>query len=797
MKKEIIFLLLTLYCSLFSQGVVINEVMYDPPGTDSGYEWIELFNNSPNVIDLLDWELQCAGSEFETIFTFPAASVEPYSYLVIGDEHADNVDIYTFLAFQNGGSQTDGIRICNQDSSYTDTVLYDEPNDNNLFDDNAQIANSFAPDVAGGNVLMRYPDGVDTNDSNHDFFESSILSPGSANIVQIDVAISSMRIQNTDNKFHLFTVIQNLSTWDVDNSEVTIDFFLNNCLQNSYLLPEIPAQDSIQFEMDIGYLEDDYYIVENVLTISNDNLLENNRKSESILVGESFVILNEVLFDPDSVNQEWVEIYCRKMVDNNVDNLLVKDAAGGTISFQCNLLADQYFAICEENIALQNYYSLIDTLNIFKAESWTSLNNTEESLYLTDSYGTILDSLIYNGSNCLDNHSIERVNPYSDGSISWKISIAELGATPTKANSVMPLPGDLEITFSNLISSECSLFHELFIQNIGFNPISQFELSLYSVKGGENYEIFILSEEFSLEDSLHIILETDIPEIGYTTYHYELTTENDDDLANNDCYSFYNKNSYPVVINEIMYNPLSEDPEWIEIKFNTTISNAEYFYCVVDGDSIVFTQEFEYTIITNSEKNVEELSVNYNLAENQVLYGSFSLSNSGEILTICNELGNMIEWIDYDPDWNEERKGISIERINPNLFGDTMNWGPSVETSTPGKQNSLFVEILPSKTDITINPNPFSPYRSESTIITIELPETISTITIRIFDLKGREIRKLVNQDLMSHEGSIIWNGKDDNQNCLPIGVYILKLDATSKMTEKTYEKIETVVIGK
>ena len=54
----------------------------------------------------------------------------------------------------------------------------------------------------------------------------------------------------------------------------------------------------------------------------------------------------------------------------------------------------------------------------------------------------------------------------------------------------------------------------------------------------------------------------------------------------NDVYfSFYNNNYLPFVVNEIMYDPDNE-PEWIEIKINDSISNLSEFYIAIDDDTL-------------------------------------------------------------------------------------------------------------------------------------------------------------------------------------------------------------------
>lgn len=44
-------------CFVFASSVVINEVMFDPEGSDTGGEWIELYNGSNEQVDISGWEL--------------------------------------------------------------------------------------------------------------------------------------------------------------------------------------------------------------------------------------------------------------------------------------------------------------------------------------------------------------------------------------------------------------------------------------------------------------------------------------------------------------------------------------------------------------------------------------------------------------------------------------------------------------------------------------------------------------------------------------------------------------------
>lgn len=94
--------------------------------------------------------------------------------------------------------------------------------------------------------------------------------------------------------------------------------------------------------------------------------------------------------------------------------------------------------------------------------------------------------------------------------------------------------------------------------------------------------------------------------------------------------------------------------------------------------------------------------------------------------------------------------------------------------------------ILPAETTLYQNyPNPFNP----STNINFRISET-GNVSIRIFNVLGKEIKQLLQENLPSGEHNIQWDGKGDEGRTLPSGIYFIQ------MTAGSYQKtIKTILL--
>ena len=87
MKKGCVWLIFLLLVPFVCADVLINEIMYNPSSEqadDTDLEWVELYNNGVETVDLSDWKIK--GKDFEDV------SIAPDEYVVLAIEKIDGGD---------------------------------------------------------------------------------------------------------------------------------------------------------------------------------------------------------------------------------------------------------------------------------------------------------------------------------------------------------------------------------------------------------------------------------------------------------------------------------------------------------------------------------------------------------------------------------------------------------------------------------------------------------------------------------------------------------------------------------
>ncbi len=84
---------------------------------------------------------------------------------------------------------------------------------------------------------------------------------------------------------------------------------------------------------------------------------------------------------------------------------------------------------------------------------------------------------------------------------------------------------------------------------------------------------------------------------------------------------------------------------------------------------------------------------------------------------------------------------------------------------------------------------------TEGFLIQFNVP-TNSDVVLRLFDMEGRVVRTLVDEEQYAGPGQVIWNGRDELREVVPIGVYICHLEATDRDEGTTTTDQAPIVVG-
>lgn len=530
----------------------------------------------------------------------------------------------------------------------------------------------------------------------------------------------------------------------------------------------------------------------------------------------SQIVINEIMYAPSDPNNEWFELYNTGNTPVNLSNWKWKDATATVRTIttsNINIFPNNYIIICQDSVRLRSQFANLQGIIIQTA--WSQLNNTGDNLILIDPSNNRIDSVAFQSSwgGSSGGFSLEKIDPSgpSNNASNWGTSIDPQMATPNRQNSITPKPFDIilrSFTITPLfpVAGE-TLQLNFVIKNIGLNPANNFLLNIYKDVNfdsiPQNNEL-INSQSYqtlSPADSLLYTFSIANIDTGLKQYIGKLNYPKDEDTLNNTIIRRINVAGQGggggIVINEIMYDPLTDQSEWVEF-YNAsgqTVNLKGWKYKETSTSITLFTTDVlmnpgDYLVLAHDSTLYTTFGYLRTPEPNQIIKfsSSISLSNSGESISLTDSLNNIIDAVTYDPDWHNtnlsDTKGISLERINP-AFGsnDRDNWSSCANPrgGTPGLQNSIFTPNLPSNSTVSITPNPFSPDGDgfeDFALIKYKLNIPFGQMVVKVFDIKGRLVRTLSNNQVTGSEGTIIFNGVGDDNQKLRIGIYILLIEA-------------------
>ena len=535
------------------------------------------------------------------------------------------------------------------------------------------------------------------------------------------------------------------------------------------------------------------------------------------------VVINEFMCDPSPVvglkEVEYVEIYNRSNKIFNVSGWKLGDAASFGTAQNGWLLPNDYIVLT----ATAN----VDSFAVATAvTSFPSLNNSDDAVVLYDNGGVKLDSIFYttgwyHDTNKDDGgYSLERINPNDPCTdiTDWRASNNSNGGTPGAINSVFDATADVQApSITQIIASAPSLVEVFF--NEGMNASSLTNAIVVTspvltvqnqfVSGDVPTSLFINFNEVLVGSQMYQIELQNVADCWMNTVNLMGTFALAETAVRGD-----------IIINEIMFDPLTSGSDWIELYNNSNklidlfewqlakISNGaianndiiEQHYLLEPGDYVVLTENSSHVIqnypATVLGKFIETDVPSYN-------------NDSSSVYLLDNQIfppNNVIDKVSYQDDWHfrllDATKGKSLERLDPNgISDDKNNWHTAAESigfATPGGENSQLNPAVSngtfSFTSETISPD--NDGMEDVLQINYEMEEVGYVGNFTIYDDRGRKIATVFQSELLALRGTFTWDGVRDDNTKASIGQYVALFEAFNIDGGAVFSKKKAFVVA-
>ncbi|MFK8100962.1 MAG: lamin tail domain-containing protein [Saprospiraceae bacterium] len=782
--------------------IIINELLPDPTPAVSlpEFEFLELYNRSNKAISLENFQL----IKDNTVSVLPELILSPNSYLIICKDEASS-------AYQSYGTTlvVDNLSLPNEDAELSlinpDGDLIDYVNYARAwYNDTDKDDGGFTLELINPNRLCdeasNWKASADSRGGTPGTVNSSlIISPDASSLQLLNIFVEDpTSILLNFNKKLDDANSSILSNYTVDQGIMVIDAELLN-----------PTNKSVRISLSAPLAEGTIYTIE-VLNSTTDCLGkpigDKNRLSfglpEEAAVFDIFV--HEIMAAPTPTiglpAVEYLELYnaSDKLIELSGYSLEVGTSQRTLPNFQ--LLPKAYVIICP-SLGLD---SLLNFGAVLPMDDFPSLSNNGTTIVLSDPMGVTMHYLKYDQSTYQDNAkddggwSLEMINPNlaCDGAVNWRASENPFGGTPGIVNSVRAegideKRPDLLRVFPEDPNTLLLSFSEVMDQS------SALEVDNYLID--QNVEIILAQLITPAKNQIRLFLST--PLLENTTYTISLRDQLTDCLGNPIGTFDEARFALPelaeegdLIINEILYDPLTGGAEFIELYNNSSkVLNAGDLFLAKelgDPDPIRFNYLLfpgDYLVIS---PDVKDIQAKYTVKNPFALFQNDipSLTNDeGQVILYRDDFPDIIilDQFNYNEDYHNallsDAKGVSLERIDPNgSTQDGNNWhsaAKSVGYATPTYLNSQNFIANPGDDLISLSSDRLSPDGDafeDFVQIFYVTPATGYTAKINIYDAQGRMIKQLVDQDLLAREGSYKWDGSTDNGGKARLGIYVL-----------------------
>ncbi len=450
------------------------------------------------------------------------------------------------------------------------------------------------------------------------------------------------------------------------------------------------------------------------------------------------IVISEVMYNPRGSEQanEFVELYNLSATDSvslagwkigerGALDEIIAHARGLVLRPQhfAVILDPTYFQSSTQYDSLIPSEALIITIDNNTLGNGGLSNSTAETVILVNAEGDTVAQYTYSLGNG-DGISDEKIELNEDDSASNWANSLRVDGTPGFTNSVTRAQIDGGLVAQSLTITPYLLRENtpasisVLLRNVGRETLSSLSVDFDLIPRGRELgaPVYLgnLASTRTVTSNDTLRLHFNAPTMSAGRYQLLATLAIPNDVnARNDTVSVpiaVGWSREVVVINEIMFEPASGQPEWIEIYNPQSFSLPLPDWAVEDESGArgaitqtIFIPPKRYRVLTASK----ELAGFFNLPDTSIIMlNKFpSLNNSGDAVLLRDFSGAVIDSIAYEKEWGEP--GKSIEKIWHERGNSRRNWLPSVahRGATPASFNS----VSPREYDLEINPLRFEP----------------------------------------------------------------------------------------
>ncbi|MCF7827210.1 MAG: lamin tail domain-containing protein, partial [Candidatus Marinimicrobia bacterium] len=764
-------------------SISITEVMYSPAAEQQG-EWVEIQNRSEGPISLQGWTFSDANQTRHPI-SDSLLILDSFEYLTLCA--SSNISNYFGLL----PHQIHELRSWPALNSSSDSVR--------LFDANGQEVTSIFYRGSWGksatSLERRHPDcyplaeinwaaSTQVDGGTPSRMNTRHLLPVEIDIDEIRVATPSMigptqaeilvRFRNLG--------IDTLYSWELD-SDADIHWY---GALSSFQVDSLTYSSPILWP---GYTQIP------ILILHDGEILADT--SVQVILGypSGQIALNEIHYNPSEDQIEFLEFVNTASTTIDLRGWKYRDRSGaeGQVMTSCFIQPDSLFLWTTDAHQLADWSPSF--AQISELSNWPSLNNSSDSIIILDALGQRMLAHGYtSSSNDEIGKSLERRalwKPQVQNS-NWSLCEDPQGITPGRKNSVLMPPHNLAIQELRILDSIRVMEEPFFVRttmvNAGADQIKDARLLLKLFKNGT-----LLNDRsealpsVEADDTLDWDVELFSASSGWISIEAEVQLAEDENPDDNriDERIYISETSSHLIINEVMPLPLIDQNEWVELynRSSDTVDLLGWFLADNSGslvsisDTSLFLDGHSYLVVGNDQ-----------LPSPVVKTGVYqgvphfpTLNNTEERITLFDPQGLLMDEMSYGSS-TELVSGRSLERIRPQVAGQNPgNWSICIDISgsTPGAENSIYLDALASQLAIDLNPNPFSPNgdgMADQLLIQYELPFERGLMSMMVFDMAGRKIAEPIQIKPVSHRGQIWWDGETKVGGKAVTGLYIMKL---------------------